>query len=306
MPQGAYERTLAAVQGGLSAAFLEAMGPGGAEDLEHIELESRLRDIVQTARRSWPGIDLDEAEFVAHAGALAGRGDTPATWFEQVRPGDLWLAFACVQGRVAGIEAFERQFHDDIRRALTRFGRSAEQRDELLQALRDKLFVGSESSPPKVASYAGVGFLQNWLRVTAARTFVDLRRREHAAPPEVRLDMALLAQSDFEFNFLKERHRGDFKAAFADATAALEPAERNLLRRRLEGLNVDQLGALEGVHRSTAARRLEKARHRLLQQTRTKLGERLGVDQSELDSVMRQVQTLDVSLERLLQSKDPV
>ncbi len=302
--RGAPRRTIAVVKDRLSAAFLEAIRPTTAAELECADLEARLRDIVHSPSQRSPGLELDELDFIDHPRGDAARGEGPAAWFEHVRAGDLWLAFACATGNSAGIKAFEQEFAEDIGRVVRRFGSTSEQRDELLQALRDKLFVGSASKAPKLASYAGVGFLQNWLRVTATRMFLDLRRSANAAVPEVALDIALVAHSDFEFGLLKERYRSDFKTAFADATAALEPSERNLLRRRLEGLNVDQIGALEGVHRSTAARRLEKARHRLLQNTRSKLGERLGVDHSELDSVMRQVQTLDVSLERLLESKE--
>lgn len=256
--------------------------------------------MVRAAQESWPGVEVDPVAFIAHTGVMAGRGDGADAWLEHGRPSDLWLAFACVSGSRLGIEAFERAFEADIRRALDRYSKTTGERDDLRQTLFDKLFVGSDTKPPKLASYAGIGFLQNWVRVTATRTFLDVWRRKNATVSEVPLDEALSAHGDFEVGFLKHRYRDVFKAAFAEATAELDPTERNLLRRRLEGLNVDQIGVLEGVHRSTAARRLEKARHSLLQRTRSKLGEHLGVEHSELDSVMKLAQTLDVSLERLL------
>lgn len=286
--------------GPLASAFCQALAPAWADELEGLDLDARLVAFVSEARREWPDLDVDEVEFIAYAGAAASRGDGPVAWLAAARAADLWLAFACTKGNTEAIKAFEHLFAQDIRRSIQRFGSTASEHDELRQALRDKLFVGTESKAPKLASYAGLGFLQNWLRVTATRMFIDRRRGKKAGTPEAPLDVALIAQSDFEFGFLKARHRDDFRAAFADAVAALTPGERNLLRRRLEGLSVDQLGALEGVHRSTAARRLGRARHRLLEETRRNLGERLGLDRSALDSVMRQAQTLDVSLERLL------
>jgi RNA polymerase sigma-70 factor (ECF subfamily) len=55
------------------------------------------------------------------------------------------------------------------------------------------------------------------------------------------------------------------------------------------------------VHRTTAWRRLEQARGGILQRTREALGERLGIDATELDSVIRVVHSrLDVTIEPFL------
>ncbi len=289
----------------LATVFVARLDRAPDPELDPRELATKLSAFLARAREAWPGLEQDDSEFIAHAAALASGHQEPLRWLEQARPEDLWLAFACCRGSEVAITTFEREFAEDLRRAVGRFGKTPDQREDLMQTLRTKLFVGTPERGPKVSTYAGIGYLQNWLRVTATRTFVDLTRAKKTPEANTPLDVALASGGDAELDFLKQRYRAAFKTAFAEATAALEPAERNLLRRRLQGLGVDQLAALEGVHRSTAARRLAKARHSLLHHTRTKLSGQLAVDASELDSVMGLFQSrLDLSLERLLESRD--
>jgi RNA polymerase sigma-70 factor (ECF subfamily) len=89
-----------------------------------------------------------------------------------------------------------------------------------------------------------------------------------------------------------------------DAFGRLTPRERNLLRQQvIHGLNIDQVGAIYRVHRTTAFRWIEKARKSLLRETRASLMARLKVGSGEFLSIMRVVQgDLDVSVRRLLVS----
>jgi RNA polymerase sigma-70 factor (ECF subfamily) len=99
-------------------------------------------------------------------------------------------------------------------------------------------------------------------------------------------------------------YKNEFKDALQEAFANLTPRERNLLRHQgLHGLNIDQVGALYGVHRTTAFRWIEKARKALLRETRRALMKRLRVGSGEFLSIMRVVGgDLDVSVRRLLVS----
>ena len=57
------------------------------------------------------------------------------------------------------------------------------------------------------------------------------------------------------------------------------------------------------VHRATVARRITRARDALLSGTRRRLMMRLKLDRSELDSVMRMIESnVHVSLQRMLAS----
>ncbi len=286
------------MSGSLSAVLLRTLpGASGAVFTDHVALELRLLDLVQAAQRAWPQLHNDPEDFIGHLASRAPAGDDGG-WLERVRVSDLWLAFACARGDAAAIQAFEREFEADLKRSVNRFAKSASDVEELRQVLRTKLFVGGSGTTPKIASYSGGGFLQNWLRVTAARTFIDAGR---GATPDVPLERAYEDGGDFEVDFLKSRYRADFKEAFAQAIAALTPAERGLLRYRIRGLTVDQIAKLEAVHRATAARRVAKAREQLLAHTRERLGVKLAVQRTELDSIMMLIHSrLDVSLERLL------
>jgi len=100
---------------------------------------------------------------------------------------------------------------------------------------------------------------------------------------------------------LKSRYRDEFRDAFAETAAVLTDRERTLLRYRfLDGLSIDEIGVLYRVHRATVARWLAATRETLFEGTRTRLMSRLAVSDSEVDSVLRLIDSqLDASLEIL-------
>jgi RNA polymerase sigma-70 factor (ECF subfamily) len=152
-----------------------------------------------------------------------------------------------------------------------------------------------------------MGALGGWVRVAAVRTALNLRRDQKPAEAEQPRMSPSEAVPDPELDFLKMRYRGEFEAAFGDALGALDSEERNVLRLHyLDGLNIDEIGALFKVHRTTVARWLAKSREQILMGTRRRLGERLRITDSELDSLIALVQSqLDVSLRRfLVQNRD--
>jgi RNA polymerase sigma-70 factor (ECF subfamily) len=82
----------------------------------------------------------------------------------------------------------------------------------------------------------------------------------------------------------------------------LPSTDRGILRLHLlERLNIDEIAALHDVHRATAARWLTRIRHHIGEHTREALRARLRLDASELDSLLRAVDSrLDLSLSRIL------
>ena len=74
-----------------------------------------------------------------------------------------------------------------------------------------------------------------------------------------------------------------------------------LRQHALDGLSIDQLAALHGVHRATAARQVHSARDAVLAGTRRELVRRLRLSPRELASMMRLIHSqLDLSLPRVL------
>jgi RNA polymerase sigma-70 factor (ECF subfamily) len=107
---------------------------------------------------------------------------------------------------------------------------------------------------------------------------------------------------DPELAYMKATYRAAFKAAFQEALESLQGRERTLLKQQIvDGLGIDELGALYDVHRATAARWVAAAREKLLVRTRRTFMLRARISSDECESIMRMVRSqLDVSLHRRL------
>jgi RNA polymerase sigma-70 factor (ECF subfamily) len=224
-----------------------------------------------------------------------------------MRTVDLYLARACILELPGAVAAFEAQLFPEIDAALGHLGVEHAVVDETKQVLREKLFVRGASDAPLLANYAGRGSLRSWLRAIAVRTamrMIRVTKRNLTFDEDGLFEMPSPADSP-ELHHFKQYHRDDFKAALSHALAALAARERTILRQHfLDGLNIDQLGALYRVHRSTAARWIAAARKSVLERTHQLMKERLRLHPTELNSFVRLLQSnLDVSIERLLQSE---
>jgi RNA polymerase sigma-70 factor (ECF subfamily) len=251
------------------------------------------------ARRTWPAVDLDQERFFAHVRGHAG--DTPP---EQLCLTDLYLACACAAGILGAAEALEARYGPELDRLLARLGAAGAHGDEVKQRLRARLLVAAEGAAPKIAHYAGRGDLWRWIKVAATREAISLLRRERRQvnqEDDALEDVVSPAESQ-ELELLKRTYRREFKAAFHETLEELGPRPRTILRYYLiDGLNIDQIGAVYGVHRATAARWIERIREDLLLGTRERLAARIQVGRAELDSIMRLIRSqLDVSIQRIL------
>jgi RNA polymerase sigma-70 factor (ECF subfamily) len=244
-------------------------------------------------------------QYVEHVARVLGAKGAPDA-LDQIRAGDLYLACACAQGDDRALLLFDAEFGRDIDLAIARSGNVNLGKDEFRQLLRNKLFVTRDGKRPKIADYAGRGDLRSWVRVTALRMIVDIVRQKNAGreiPVEADMLGAMPADTDDpELEYIQRVYKSEFKDALQSAFRALTPRERNLLRHQvIHGLNIDQVGAIYHVHRTTAFRWIEKARKALLRETRSALMSRLNVGSGDFMSIMRVVQgDLDVSVRRLL------
>lgn len=286
-------------------AFLDHLDPEARRAFEgSSDLRARLVRALEEARGKWPELAIDDDAFVAYFAERVAKGVSPDDTFAHLHASDLFLALGCARGDRVALDGFERTFRPDIDAVVRRFEGPALAADDLRQALHEKLFVGKAGAAPKIADYSGQGFLQNWVRVTTVRTFTDLARASARSPEQAGDDeiLALADGDDLELSFLKKHYRAGFKQAFEGAVRGLDPAERNILRQSVvHGLGIDQIAAVYGIHRATAARRIEKAREALLVATRKTLMTTLSIDRSEFESVMALIQSrLDVSIHRVL------
>lgn len=286
----------------LASRFLAAIGPPAPTP--SADLEGRLLALLAEARAAWPGVTVDLEGFFVFLGSRLGTGPDRLTALDRLRTADLYLAFACLSGAPGAPEAFSAAHGPAIRRSLGGVGADPSQAEDVLQAVYQKVFVPSPSRPPAIHKYDGVGGLRSWIRVTAVRMALNLRRerrRERPLSPEVLLtrpDGALGPEADY----LKRLYSQAFKQAFEEALGTLSPQGRNLLRHHyIDGLTLEQIGRLHHVHKATISRRLATLREHLLNETRNALVRRLDVPHTELDSIMRLIQSrLDASICRYL------
>jgi RNA polymerase sigma-70 factor, ECF subfamily len=295
-------------QAGLREVFLGALDTSARPTFEKEDhLDAALSALLENGRAGGRGLRVSDEAFIAHV-AHALPADAQIDALEKLRGGDLFLACACAAGDDRALAIFDAEYGRDIDLAISRSGNVDLGKDEFRQLLRNKLFVAPEGRAPKIADYAGRGDLRSWVRVTALRMIVDIVR-QRAGGKEVPMEADMLGavpapQDDPELEYIQRVYKNEFKDALQDAFANLSARERNLLRHQvIHGLNIDQVGALYRVHRTTAFRWIEKARKALLRETRAALMKRLQVGSSEFLSIMRVVQgDLDVSVRRLLVS----
>jgi RNA polymerase sigma-70 factor (ECF subfamily) len=266
-------------------------------------LEAAVKAAIDGARAAWPGISVPDPDIAALLGSRVTSPDESE--IAKLPAADLYLAAACARGDAAALRAFEGRTFPGARAVLARMGLDQDEMDEVLQIVRERLFVAAPGQAPRILSAAGHGDLGGLVRVAAIRTALNLRRRDQ------RLDRsgdeailaALAPDADPELALLQERHRAAVKRAVEDALAALEPRERNVLRLHLlHGLSIDDIGKHYQVHRATAARWLATVRDRLDREARRLLRERLDLTRPEVDSLLGIVDSrLHVSFGRILE-----
>ncbi len=264
-------------------------------------------DAHRRAQSAWPRISLSAEMFAQHLAARLGEGGHPAR-LSELHVEDLFLACACGQRDPVALSSLARLIQHQVREAVKRMSGPPGLQEEVEQLLRERLLVGEGAaggrSAPRILDYAGRGSLEKWLRAAAVRTALTAKRaarREVVADEDELLELPA-ANQDPELRLIQAAYKKAFSAAFQAGLAALQPQQRNVLRLQLlDGLNIDQIGALYGTHRSTAARWLASAREELLLRTREQLGTALRLGPTELDSLMGQLHSqLDVSIRRFL------
>lgn len=290
--------------------FLEAVPTALRPVLEAVpDLERRLWALVAEGRAAWPELPLDAHDVVVFIGRQVSQELAEAA-LDGLRPADLYLAAACARQVPAALQAFDREYMREVDIALARMRIGPPRLADVKQLVRQRLFVGGGStgaptSPGKIAEYGGRGDLRRWVRSVAVRTCLnDMRKgkRELLVDDDHLIAQHAVAGDDPEIEYMKRTYAGEFKAAFSEALAGLGAREQTLLRyHHVDGLNIDEIGAIYRVHRVTAFRWLEKAKELLVRSTLELLRARLKLPAAELDSVLRMIRSqIHLSLVRHL------
>lgn len=269
------------------------------------DLENRLAVLVTDGRNQWPDLKLDPLAFVAFVAARLPEDRPADEALATIRAADLYLTCACARGQVSALRAFDSRFMGEVTLGLARMNVSAAQVDEVKQLVRHKLFLAENGNPGKIAEYSGRGDLRRWVRSIAVRTCLnELRRHKRMIPAS---DDRLLAdmssdEDDPELAYMKERYRHQFREAFVRAVQTLSDREQALLRyHHVDGLNIDEIGAIYRVHRVTAYRWVEKARESLVAGIQKILIAQLDVENRDYQSILRLIRSqIHLSLVRFL------
>ncbi len=291
--------------------FLEAAPSDVRSVLESIvDLDRRLWGLVAEGRAAWPELQISARELVEFV-ARQLTADLADAALDGLRPADLYLACACSKGMGTAIAAFDRDYMKEVDIALARMRIGPPRLNDVKQLVRQRLFVGggtagAPTSAGKISEYGGRGDLRRWVRSVAVRTCLnELRKGKREVLVD---DDQLIAQhtvstaDDPEVEYMKRTYAGEFKASFAEALGQLGAREQTLLRyHHVDGLNIDEIGAIYRVHRVTAFRWIEKAKEQLVKSTLEHLRARLKLPSAELDSVLRMIRSqIHLSLVRHL------
>jgi RNA polymerase sigma-70 factor (ECF subfamily) len=266
----------------------------GVEEAVRRAIEEDFDQAVAAARADAPGVEVPPERFAAHVARWLRTDEDPRRALAQLRVDHLWIACAAAAGDAAAIALVEARHLD---RAIAALRSMQDVADEALQRVRELLFVAKGERPPRIADYAGRGDLAGWIRTTAMREAFALLAPSREQPVGDRELAGFAIDGDPAVEIMKRQYGATFKQALADALAALPDATRVELRRYyIEGLGLEQIAAIEGVAASTVSRRLEKARRALHDETRKTLASQLRVDNDEVDSILRLLESrLEVS-----------
>jgi RNA polymerase sigma-70 factor, ECF subfamily len=252
---------------------------------------------------AYPDITVDAATFARELARRLGELATPEQ-LAVVRADHVHLAIACAGGDEVAIRRLESEIFDEIAMTGARLKARPQLVDEVRSQVRRLLFTAEPGRQASVSTFSGRSDLRGYVRVVATRELarlIDKDRRMVAFDDDAMIN--IVAPTDGpELGLLRERYKSEVDAAIRAALVGLPGPSRALLRYSVvDGWSIDRIAALYGIHRATAARRVNAARDELAATIRKELAARLAISVDEVDSIVRLVQSrIDVSLERLL------
>jgi RNA polymerase sigma-70 factor (ECF subfamily) len=292
----------------VSEALKAAVSPSVASELSAVDgLDEHLLRLLREGQNAHPGLVVGEGSWVAHL-ARHLHAEGVLSQLAELRAADVHFALACLGGQ----HTAQTRLHERLRsvsvQALTGIKLGTIALDDVLQDVLSKLLLaGSGEGEAKLATYAGRGPLDGWLRVTVARAALSkLRSRDpDARHSRDEADLVTLVSTDNpQLAALAARCGPEIKRAIEEAAAALPAGDRTLMRLHvLDGLTIDDLAAVYKAHRATMARRLARIRASIFEGTRVRATASLGLGEAEFESLLGVMMSrLDLTLGRILES----
>jgi RNA polymerase sigma-70 factor (ECF subfamily) len=232
--------------------------------------------------RCWPDVVLSRQRFGEMVREMDASAEGLAQW-----GADLFLACAAASGDGAAVRHIDERHIARLPGRIRRLGASADRVPDVLQAVRERLFVGPA---PRILGYNARAPLEQWVKVVAIRTAIDMHRQEVAAPRVEAQWLSALGGNDSDpaTALMRQEHKVACEQAIREQIGLLSQRDRTVLRLHvIEGVSVDKLAASYGVHRVTVARWIWNAGERVLDGLRRHFQERFGIVPHEFDSLAR-------------------
>jgi RNA polymerase sigma-70 factor (ECF subfamily) len=261
-------------------------------------LDDAIADVWTAVRAVRPSLPDASDDFLRYLATHVSTELDPESALASLRVDELYLAWACLRGDPSATAQLRAAHAAHIDRALVRFARQpGDFVAEVRQLVWTKLLTGDAASSPKLALYAGRGKLESWLRVLTVRTALSHLRGIPGLAEEEQIAVRAAGDADPELRLMRSVYRAQFRDALQRAMATLGREERGILRYHfLDGLSIDKLAPLLRVSRATAARQLSRAKERLIALARGELARAVGMPASEIDTILRLLQSqMDVS-----------
>lgn len=293
----------------LSQAFKSGLSPNLVAELpKDAVVERRLRACVDRARQTYPTISVSSTAFVASVARRLVHDQPLLDSLDALAIGDLWLAFACLEGDDVAWELLDEILRDVAGPVLGRFRFSRADNEEILQRLRASLFAGEGNRRALLAGYRGKGNIAGWLRVILIRRAID---KKGSPDDGVHLEAFTLSRlglenADPELRFMRSHYVAKFRDAFKAALDRLPEQRKTVLHYHLlGGLNMNEIAVVYQVHRHTVERWLADIRTSLLRETERQMTRDLGIGPSDMQSVLRLIRSrLDVTFSGILTQGD--
>lgn len=287
--------------------FIDGLGPRG-RDLSPDAVRVALSSVATTVAAELPALGAPGPSFYVHlARHLASADGDPLATLAEAKVSDLYLAAACLEGNEQALAMFRTRYAADIGRTLAQVRVASMDADDVMQELLRRLALGPN---PKLANYSGRGDLRTWVRLVATRALLDIARiKRNAERPTDDSAFQAVATPDAspELAHFRSRYQREIALATERAARSLSAEERNALREHYAlGLTVDQIAAAHGIHRATAARRVQRAREELVHRIKRVLDEDFGLKDRDLASVLELVRSqMHITMERVLAVSGP-
>ena len=261
-------------------------------------MEDSLERAFAAAKMDWPSFGQPTFEEYSQHIRQLGVGTAELDLYAA----DLYLALACALSDVEALRAFEKTYLPRLEENLARSGFEKATRQDVLQQVLLHLCVGEQ---PRFLTYAARASLNSWLSVTTLRFALNMYPRKstrNSSGHELSLEQLGVDRDNPEIQVSIEKARPAFQAALQTAICSLPERDRTLLRLCfLDGLSIDVIGGMYGVHRATAARWIAAVRQRILREVQVMVARDLGLNVSEFDSLAFLVRSqLHLSISRVL------